>query len=182
MVRALHAAMAALLIIVGVVWTDFWLRTQSPFPIFKEEKLANPQRVRSWTADGFVFDGSQVPRLPVGMTRLPERSPLLEKLVSRGVEIGADGRMYGQIDLFLKCGNDPVMRDIRRVEIAQWLAYYWLGETTLKPHYTFEPREEYILNGGSASGVHVRWVNIAYGPKNHPRVEMRTMKPQSAGP
>jgi hypothetical protein len=109
--------------------------TKSPFPIYKEKKLTNPQRAQSWSPQGILFEGSSVSALPVGMTRLPEKSSLLEKLVKGGVEAHSDGRMYGQVSVFHGCGNDPVGEDIRRVEIARWLAFFEQGQTTFKPHF-----------------------------------------------
>jgi hypothetical protein len=156
--------------------------TKSPFPIYKEEKLTNPQRAQSWSPEGVLFDGSSVSALPVGMTRLPEKSSLLEKLVKGGVEVHSDGRMYGQVSVFHGCGNDPVGGDIRRVEIARWLAFFEQGQTTFKPHFVAYEGGAHIRCGGGAAVSHAWMVELAHGPEDHVMVAIRTMKPQNKAP
>jgi hypothetical protein len=100
-------------------------------PIYKFEPLNNPQRVTGWTPKGLqLTDGRVV--LPKGMRALPKKSEVLTELIRRGVEVDREGCVYGQVDLWHWCGNDPVWGDVRRVNIANVLAFLGEGTSFLK--------------------------------------------------
>lgn len=124
-VRWVAAFVLSVLVLWGLSPLGFTL------PIFRYEPLNNPERVVGWSAKGLgLADGRVV--LPKGMRALPLKSAALTELTRRGVEVGRDGRVFGQVKLWHWCGNDPVWSDIRRVDIAQVLAFLREGKSKLK--------------------------------------------------
>jgi hypothetical protein len=104
-------------------------------PVFKYEPLNSPQRVVGWSGKGLMLaDGRVV--LPKGMKTLPLRSAALAELTRRGVEVDRDGQVYGQVNLWHWCGNDPVRSDVRRVDIAHVLAFVREGKSDLRFRHT----------------------------------------------
>jgi hypothetical protein len=63
----------------------FLSMTGSFFPVRIEEKLSNPVPSPTWVPDGIVLRGG-TKVLPVGITRLPERSNAMQSILRRGVE------------------------------------------------------------------------------------------------
>lgn len=86
------------------------------------ETLHEPLTVARWCKDGLVLADGRTVTLP-GIPELPEKSAMLLRLVSSGVEIDPAGRIYGLIDVWHRCGNDPVGRHVARVDIARVLEF-----------------------------------------------------------
>ena len=95
------------------------LGTGSPIPLWHIERLDHP--VGEITAIGDealeLKDGSTV-RLPF-IKRLPRTDPLLAKAVSRGVEVGQGGVVYGLVEPTRMCGNDPVVYYRVRINLSE---------------------------------------------------------------
>lgn len=58
---------------------------------------------------------------------------MLERATEHGVEVGADGRVIGLMDVWHSCGNDPVRDHVARVGLAYLLMYTRKGEFTDPP-------------------------------------------------
>lgn len=108
------------------------LYTGWPVPIYQFDVLFQPVQVKGWEPTGLkLSDGRTV--MPKGMVSLPPESAALRAATQRGVEVAQDGRIYGLMRFWHTCGNDPVVLDLRRVDIAQLLAFQQEGRSTLKP-------------------------------------------------
>lgn len=94
--------------------------------------ILQPKRiVRSWNEQGLLLDdGRRV--LPAGMTALPARSDALTAITKRGVQVDADGQVFGLLSLFHTCGNDPVGYDLRKINVAHFLLFYGEGTGTVR--------------------------------------------------
>lgn len=95
------------------------------------ETLQPKMIVRSWNGTGLLLeDGRRV--LPKGMTTLPIRSDALTAITKRGVQVDADGQVFGLLSLFHTCGNDPVGYDLRKINVAHFLLYHGEGTGTIR--------------------------------------------------
>jgi len=105
------------------------------------EPLLNPVAVTGWTTDSLqLADGREIP-LP-DVHELPLESEALTVLTKRGVEIGADGRPVGQVQLRSWCGNCDAgaRRHFMRVDVADALIYLGIAQTGLpEPRPGFRP-------------------------------------------
>lgn len=96
------------------------------------EALRDPVAVAGWTPSGLrLGDGRTVP-LP-GIRVLPASSSLLAEATSRGVEVGADGRVVGLLRVHHWCGNDPVREHVARVDLALLLEFLGEGQPAAPP-------------------------------------------------
>lgn len=96
------------------------------------ESLESPVAVRGWSEAGLHLAGGRTLQLP-GFKGLPATSPALAEATRRGVEVAADGRIYGLVRVHHWCGNDPVREHIARVDLALCLEYLGAGQTTVPP-------------------------------------------------
>jgi len=142
----------------------FMSMTGSFFPVRIEEKLSNPVSAPTWVPDGILIrGGSKV--LPLGMTRLPERSNAIQSILRHGVELHPDGRVFGLVEAHPSCGNDPVVSRLVRVDIGSFLHYIGQGESSLKQAYEGERTVsvEYDFESSSTSSRllvgYKRWLN-----------------------
>ncbi len=94
-----------------------------------EEKLDSPVQITGWTAEGLHLASGRTVQLP-GFRNLPVNSTALTEATKRGIELGADGRIYGLMLIHHWCGNDPVRRQLARVDIAWVLKFLQEGEWT----------------------------------------------------
>jgi hypothetical protein len=121
--RQLLLAMTALSVVCGAVLLAVSIFT----PVSKVDRLANPVSVAGWDAAGFILHDGRNVSLP-GISGLPKNSPALSEVSKRGIEIAADGRIYGLVKIHHWCGNDPVQIHIARVDVSDWLAFLRVGE------------------------------------------------------
>ena len=125
-IRALSIVGIALALASG----GFFTLTGSLFPVYKVDTLRHPLPVSGWTSEGLTLtDGRTVPLR--GVHALPLESVALAQVIGRGVEINADGRVYGLVKVHHWCGNDPVRRHIAKVDIAEMLIFLRVGRPTV---------------------------------------------------
>lgn len=94
------------------------LLTGFPFPLWHIERLNNPVVVSAIGSESLVLaDGRQV-RLPF-IKKLPKDDPAFARAVSRGVEVGEDGKVFGLIEPRRMCGNDPVVFYRFRIDLSE---------------------------------------------------------------
>lgn len=104
----------------------------SPIPVFHYESLPNAVEVLGWSEDGLkLADGRVV--MPQGMRRLPGKSNVLSVLVKQGVQVEPDGDVFGRVSLSKRCGNDPTLFNLHRINIGSYLAYAREGEFVVAP-------------------------------------------------
>jgi hypothetical protein len=124
-----------------------YMLTGHAFPISKIDKLKSPVAVAGWDSDGLILsDGRNVPLRNIG--NLPQRSAALSEVTRSGVEITADGCVYGLVRIHHWCGNDPVRTHIVRVDISDWLTFLKVGDA-ITPK--FEDIETVRVPGGALS-------------------------------
>ncbi|MDR3457727.1 MAG: hypothetical protein P4N60_09800 [Verrucomicrobiae bacterium] len=121
-------AVLAVLAVVAAPRIAFYRLTGRFTPIHKIETLHAPVAVKGWTPDGLSLADGRTVSLP-GIHALPAVSPALSELTKRGVELSADGRVYGLVLVHHWCGNDPVREDISRVDISDALMFLHIGQT-----------------------------------------------------
>ncbi len=92
-------------------------------PIYRIEHLQHARRVAAVGSASLVLEGNQRVRLPDHEFFSAYSRRALEWLVERGVEISPDGRVYGLAKIHHWCGNDPVAREVVRVDLADVLTY-----------------------------------------------------------
>lgn len=85
-----------------------------------------------------------------GIHGLPSLSPALSEMTKRGVEVGADGRVYGLVRVHHWCGNDPVREHIARVDISNALTFLHVGQAVA-------PVPESDLTVREAGGRFTKW-------------------------
>ena len=129
-------------VIVAQPHISFYLLTGRFFPIHKIESLQTPVAVKSWITNGFLLLDGHTIELP-GLHSLPGESPALTEITKRGVEIAADGRVYGLVRVHHWCGNDPVREHIARVNISDAMMFLHVGQTAAPiPEPDFTAREK----------------------------------------
>ena len=111
------------------------LGTGSPIPLWHIERLHGAVEVKAIGDEALELkDGSTV-RLPF-IKRLPRTDPLLAKAVSRGVEVGQGGVVYGLVEPTRMCGNDPVVYYRVRVNLSELVGVVYpdgIDETIVHP-------------------------------------------------
>ncbi|MFA6564526.1 MAG: hypothetical protein WCV00_21660 [Verrucomicrobiia bacterium] len=122
-------AMAAFFFGVIVAWPriSFYRLTGRFSPIEKIETLQSPVAVTSWSSDGLHLVDGRTLQLP-GLRSLPRESAGLREATKRGVEVQADGRVWGLVRIHHWCGNDPVREHIAKVDLAAMMIFLRLGE------------------------------------------------------
>ena len=106
----------------------FFMLTGRFTPIHKIESLRAPVTVKAWTPDGLSLSDGRMVQLP-GVHALPSVSPALTEMTKRGVEVAADGRVYGLVRVHHWCGNDPVREHIARLDISDAMIFLHVGQT-----------------------------------------------------
>ncbi len=99
-------------------------------PIHKVDQLNSPIRVLGWNASGLQLAGGRNLSIP-NVLNLPVDSVVLKEATRRGVEIDAHGQVWGLVKIWHSCGNDPVVEEVERVNLADLCAYMHVGELTL---------------------------------------------------
>src|SRR5262249_17385734 len=85
-----------------------------------------PVAVTKWSSDGLsLSDGRTVP-IP-GLRSLPSDLLALAQATKRGVEVSADGRVFGLVRVQHWCGNDPVREHIARDELSDMMTFLRVG-------------------------------------------------------
>jgi hypothetical protein len=104
------------------------------------EELRSPVAVASWSDTGLQLADGRFVSLP-GIRLTPELSPALAEATKRGVELGADGRVYSLVRVHHWCGNDPVREHLARIDLVRMLTYLSPGAAKMAPDvvFTFEP-------------------------------------------
>lgn len=105
---------------------DFFMLTGRFSPINQIEALQNPVGVTGWNSDGLRLADGRTVQLS-GLRALPGQSAALAEATKRGVELGADGRVWGLIKVHHWCGNDPVREHIARVDLADMMLFLRVG-------------------------------------------------------
>ena len=106
---------------------EFFLLTGSVFPIRRIETLQNPVPVIGWSSDGLRLADGRTVQLP-GLRSLPSASDALAEATKRGVEIRANGRVWGLVSVHHWCGNDPVREHVARVDLSDMVMFLHVGE------------------------------------------------------
>jgi hypothetical protein len=134
--RVTLVALAVVLAVIAlrVAWPhlEHWMLTGRLFPIDRIEALRSPVSVRGWDETGLFFADGRHVKLPE-FSRLPAQSVALSEATKRGVELGADGRIYGLVRVHHWCGNDPVREHVARVDLSHMLTFIQEGERTRPP-------------------------------------------------
>ena len=123
------SVICAIAVVATVAWSRyrFYQRTGSVAPVRIVESLQSPIAVTGWASDGIsLADGRKVKLR--GFKSLPLSSQALGEMTKRGVEVAADGSVYGLVLVHHWCGNDPVEEHIARVELSEAMAFLGEGE------------------------------------------------------
>jgi hypothetical protein len=122
-------AIPALVLAAVVTWPRirYYMLTGCFFPVENIETLQNPVAVSKWSPDGLNLADGRTVRLP-GLRSLPSNSAALTEATKRGVEVGADGRVWGLVRVHHWCGNDPVREHIVRVDLSDMMTFLRVGE------------------------------------------------------
>jgi hypothetical protein len=126
---------------------SFFMLTGSFFPIKKVDTLQHPIAVTRWDANGLNLADGRTVALP-GLRLLPSTSPALAEVTKRGVDVGADGQVWGLVRIHHWCGNDAVREHVARVDLSQMMTFLRVGEPT-----SGVPEPELLVNesGGKFS-------------------------------
>lgn len=158
-------------ILIGVVavfvliWEiEYFFLTGSLWPISKIDKLNFPIQVASFDSRGLkLADGRTV--MPAGMIELPKDSQSLKILTSNGVEVSPDQKVYGLVQIAHTCGNDAVKFELRRMDIAQILAYYREGKTSLVTNIYADTSFTQDGGGSKHGWNRASQIKMAFDPK-----------------
>jgi hypothetical protein len=142
-------ALLAVTVAVALPRIGFFMLSGGFTPIHKIESLHAPIVAKGWTPDGLLLSDGRMVQLP-GIHALPSASPALSEMTKRGVEISADGRVYGLVRIHHWCGNDPVREDIARVDISDAMIFLHIGQT-------IAPVSESDLTAREAGGRFTEW-------------------------
>lgn len=96
------------------------------------EDLSSPVAVAGWSEAGLELRDGRTVSL-VGVRISPELSTALTEATRHGVELGADGRVYGLVRVHHWCGNDPIREHIARVDLARLMTYLGPAPAALTP-------------------------------------------------
>lgn len=87
------------------------------------DTLNAPQHVVAVSEDGLLVANGSLVRL-IGVSQVPHDSEVLQAMIERGVEVDRhDGRVYGLLSVWPRCGMNPVRVRITRVDIAHVLEF-----------------------------------------------------------
>lgn len=108
-------------------WINYYLLTKRIVPIKKIDTLHNAVAVTGWCSNGLNLADGRIAQLP-GIRSLPSESDTLMEATKRGVEVGADGRIWGLVRIHHWCGNDPVREHIARIDLSDMMTFLRVGE------------------------------------------------------
>jgi len=147
----LLATIGALVLGAVMAWPriDFYMLTGRFSPIEEIETLQNPVTVTKWSADGLSLADGRTVQLS-GLRSLPGQSAALTEATKRGVEVGADGHVWGLVRVHHWCGNDPVREHIAKVALADMMTFLRVGEP-----FTPVPEAEFLA--GKPGGTFTKW-------------------------
>ena len=122
-------SVAALILGSFIAWpsVEFFLMTGNVFPVRKIDKLQNPVAVLGWSSGGLRLADGRTVQLP-GLRSLPSDSEALAEATKRGVEIRANGRVWGLVSVHHWCGNDPVREHVAKVDLSDMVMFLHVGE------------------------------------------------------
>lgn len=93
------------------------LLTGSPVPLWWTDRLERPVKVIGCTEEALILADGRSVRLPF-LRRLPVQDPVFRKVLQRGVEVRADGEVYGLLTTSRNCGNDPFWWYTQRINLS----------------------------------------------------------------
>lgn len=109
-------------------------------PIQKIETLQNPVAVTHYGSDGLHLADGQTVQLP-GLRSLPSNSPALAEATKHGVEVQANGRVWGLVKIHHWCGNDPVREHIARIDLSEMMTFLRVGHPVASV-----PQAEFLID------------------------------------
>src|SRR5262245_11276171 len=96
-VRLIH-----LLVVIGLCLAPIILFVVKPF--VDREHLNQPVGVRQATADTLILTDGKLVSLP-SIKRIPCGDPVFQAALEQGVDVDADGNVYGLLTVYPSCGN-----------------------------------------------------------------------------
>ncbi len=97
------------------------LLTGFPFPIYHIERLHSPVAVQQVNKDTLqLADGRRVP-LPL-IKEIPADDAVFTTALQHGVEVTDGGVVFGLVEWPRFCGNDPVIYNLRRIDLTELAA------------------------------------------------------------
>ena len=103
------------------------LLTGRLIPVRIVDTLNQPVGVTGWNEKGLILRDGRVVALS-GHDALPAESKALREATREGVEIAADGRVFGLVRVHHWCGNDPVSWHVARVDLSNLLNFLAEGD------------------------------------------------------
>lgn len=94
-----------------------FMLTGSLYPTWYIEELQHSVPVAVFSESGLVLQNGDCLRLPF-IKRLPVRHPVFQEAIRDGVEVHADGEVFGLLRVHNLCGNDPVVYRRLRVNLS----------------------------------------------------------------
>jgi hypothetical protein len=127
-----------------------------PYFYFDIERLRNPERVAEIRGNSLVLENGQTVPLP-HVIELHADTPVLREAISRGVEIGNDGRVYGSVRMAITCGNDGCILRIRRFDLSYLVAAAEEGSTDLATDGLLALDGKFSMTGYTLPIVQIRY-------------------------
>jgi hypothetical protein len=119
---------------------EFYLQTGHLTPIREIETLQSPVAVTKWSSEGLHLADGRTVQLP-GLRSLPSDSAALAEVTKRGVEVHADGRVWGLVRVQHWCGCDPVREHVARVDLSDMMMFLRVGDPDV-----VVPQVEYLAS------------------------------------
>ena len=109
-------------IVLALLYCGFnLLLTGFPFPIYHIERLRSPVAVKEVDKDALqLADGRRVP-LPL-IKEIPADDAVFNMALRHGVEVTDSGDVLGLVRWPRFCGNDPVIYNLRRIDLTELAA------------------------------------------------------------
>ena len=99
-----------------------WITFGYFWPVSHIDHLKNPVQVDGWGENGLRLADGRTVQLP-GFSKLPLESKSLSRAVAEGVEVDANGRVFGLMRIWHWCGNDAMRNDVRRIDLGHLLEF-----------------------------------------------------------
>lgn len=90
----------------------------SPIPLWRVEVLDSPVQIRTITDSSFILEDGREVHLPY-IKELPKDDPLIRAAIRDGVEINANGRVYGLLEHGDRLCGDPVWWSRTRFDLSE---------------------------------------------------------------
>lgn len=107
-----------LIVLILVPFAGHFMLTGSPVPWWHIEKLNAPLPVRTVTETSLVLEDGREVHLPF-IKELPKDAPLIRAAIRDGVEINANGRVYGLLEHGDRLCGDPVWWARTRFDLSE---------------------------------------------------------------